>query len=205
MRPVVVAAASEVTPDEATASGSETFSVTPGFTGTLDSSVAGLVGVVPTQDTVSTGAYDIDNPVADGDTDVYHVTVPADTTAARFSLDASVDTSDMDLFVYLDGELVDLSASPAADEQVTLLHPEAGTYDVYVNGFSGGTLPYAISNFVVPPTSAGNASVSPDPVSVTVGVPVELTVTWTDLDLTQRWFGAIQYEGTDDLTLVSVN
>jgi hypothetical protein len=205
VRPVAVAAAAEVRPDEASATGSETFSVTPGFSGTLDSSVAGLVGVVPTQDSVSIGEFDIDNPVADGDTDVYHVTVPAGTPAARFSLDASDDTADLDLYVYKAGELVDLSASGAADEQVTVVHPEAGTYDVYVNGFAGATLAYAISNFVVPPTSAGNASVSPDPVAVTVGVPVDLTVSWTGLDLTKRWFGAIEYAGTEDLTLVSVN
>ena len=39
--------------------------------------------------------------------------------------DAADDTADLDLFVYRDGELVDLSASGAADEQVTMLAPAA--------------------------------------------------------------------------------
>ena len=204
VKPVAVATPPEVT--GAGASGSEEFTVTPGYSGQLDSTVNGLVGVEPIVDEVSTGAYDIDDPEVDNDTDVFHVTVPAGTLAARFSLDSSVDdeSTDLDLFVYKDGEFVGLSASSAADEQVTLIRPEEGTYDVYVNGFAGGTVPYAISNFVVPPGSAGNASVTPDPASVTIAVPA-LTASWTGLDLTLRWFGAISYAGTDDLTLFSVN
>jgi hypothetical protein len=203
VRPVAVATPAEIEGEGA--SGSEAFTVIPGYSGQLDSSVNGLVGVTPVVDSVSTGNYDIDAPEADGDTDVYHVAVPAGTIAARFSLNAADDTADMDLFVYKGGTLVDLSASGAADEEVTLIRPEAGTYDVYVNGFAGGTLSYAISNFVVPPTSAGNASVSPDPASVTIAVPVTLTASWTGLDLTKRWFGAISYAGSDNLTLFSVN
>jgi subtilisin family serine protease len=203
VQPVAVAADAEV--HGTGAGGSATFEVTPGFTGSLDSSVSGLVGVTPTVDSVSSGAYDIDNPVADADTDVYHVTVPEGTKAARFSLDASDNTADLDLFVYKGGDLVDLSASGAADEQVTLIAPAAGTYDVYVNGFAGGTVSYAISNFVVPSADAGNASVSPDPVSVTVGEPVTLTASWAGLDTTKRWFGVISYAGADSVTLLSVN
>jgi uncharacterized protein YfaP (DUF2135 family) len=67
--------------------------------------------------------------------------VAAGTLAARFSLDSDDDTADLDLFAYVedeDGELVfvDLSASGAADEQVTLVAPEEGTYHVFVNGFT---------------------------------------------------------------------
>jgi subtilisin family serine protease len=204
--PVAVAAPAEVHGD-ASASGSIEYSVTPGFSGSLDSSVAGLVGVTPTAGSVSTGAFDSDNPVADGDTVVYHVDVAAGSAAARFSLDSSDDTADLDLYVYRGGTLVGLSASGAADEQVTLVDPAAGTYDVYVNGFAtpGGSTAYGISNFVVPSTSAGNASVSPDPVSVTTGVPVTLTATWTNLDPAKRWFGVIEYAGAESVTLFSVN
>jgi subtilisin family serine protease len=205
VRPVAVAAPSEVH-GAASASGSVSFSVTPGFTGSLDSSVAGLVGVTPVTDSVTTGAFDINNPVADADTDVYHVTVAAGSNAARFSLDSADNSADLDLFVYKNGELVDLSASGSADEQVTIVAPEAGTYDVYVNGFAtpGGSTTYAISNFVVPSASAGNATVTPDPVSVTTGTPVTLTASWNGLDATKRWFGVISYGGADTVTFFSV-
>jgi len=205
VRPVAVAAPAEVH-GAASASGSVDFNVTPGFTGTLDSFVDGLVGVTPVTDSVTTGAFDIDDPVADADTDVYHVAVPAGTKAARFSLDSADDTADLDLFVYLGGDLVDLSASGSADEQVTLLNPAEGTYDVYVNGFAtpGGSTSYAISNFVVPATDAGNATVTPASVAVTVGTPVTLTAAWSGLDPAKRWFGVISYAGADSVTLFSV-
>ena len=48
--------------------------------------------------------------------------VPAGTRAARFSLDAVNNTDDLDLYVYLNGDLIALSASGAADEQGTFIH-----------------------------------------------------------------------------------
>ena len=206
VRPVAVAAPEEVH-GAASASGSVQFQATPGFTGSLSTTVSGLVGVTPIQDSVTTGAFDIDAPVADADTKVYHVTVPAATRAARFSLDSADNTADLDLFVYKGGTLVDLSASGSGDEQVTLVNPAAGTYDLYVNGFStpGGSTTYGLANFVVPSTSAGNASVTPNPASVTVGVPVTLNANWTGLDVAKRWFGVISYAGAADVTYFSVN
>jgi subtilisin family serine protease len=204
LQPVAVSAPTEVHAD-ASASGSADFDVTPGFTGTLETTLHGLVGVTPVTDSVVTGPFDIDNPVADADTKHYQVVVPAGTEAARFSLDAADDTADLDLFVYLDGDLVDLSASGAADEQVTLIAPAEGTYDVYVNGFAtpGGSTSYGLANFVVGPADLPNSSVTTG-VAVTTGTPVTLTASWTGLDPTQRWLGVISYAGADAVTLLSV-
>ncbi|MFL5688634.1 MAG: pre-peptidase C-terminal domain-containing protein, partial [Chloroflexota bacterium] len=202
LRPVPVAAPAEVH-GAASASGSTQFQVTPGFTGNLSTTVSGLVGVTPVADSVTVGAFDATAPVADADTKVYHVEVPAGTRAARFSLDAVNDSDDLDLYVYKAGTLVDLSASGSADEQVTLVDPAAGTYDVYVNGFAG-TGAYAISNFVVPTAAAGNATVTPNPASVTQGTPATLHANWTGLDPAKRWFGIINYTGTDTFTFFSV-
>jgi subtilisin family serine protease len=205
VRPVALAAPGEVHGD-ASASGSKAFSITPGYTGTLDSSVSGLVGVTPTADSVVAGPFDINNPVAGPQTKLYHVDVPAGTKAARFSLDSDDDSADLDLFVYKGGAFVDLSASGSADEEVTLHAPAAGTYDVYVNGFAtpGGSTSYKLSNFVVGSESAGNASVAPASASVTIGTPTTLTASWTGLDPAKRWLGVINYAGTDTTTLLSV-
>jgi hypothetical protein len=205
VRPVPVAAPEEIHGD-ASASGSQEFSVTPGFTGDLATTIAGLVGVTPVADSVTTGAFDDVTPVADADTKVFHVAVPVGTRAARFSLDSDDDTADLDLFVYRDGELVDLSASGSADEQVTMLDPEDGDYDIYVNGFTtpGGSTSFHLANFVVPAADAGNASVTPNPAAVTQGVPTTLTASWTGLDPAKRWFGLVGYTGTDTVTLFSV-
>jgi subtilisin family serine protease len=194
VEPVAISAPTELHADFS-ASGSVDYQVTPGFTGTLEVMMHGLVGAAPINDSVVTGEFDIDNPIADADTNVYHVTVSAGTVVARFSLDSADDTADLDLFVYLNGDLVDLSASGAADEQVTLLAPAVGTYDVYVNGFAtpGGSTTYAITNFVVSSADAGNATVTPNPVAMTIGVPVTLTASWTGLDPTKQWLGVISY------------
>ena len=100
-----------------------------------------------------------------------------------------------------------LSASGAADEELTLLAPAAGTYEVYVSGFAtpGGSTAYGLANFVVPPGSVGNATVTPDPAFVELGVPETLTAAWTGLDPAKRWLGAITYAGTDAFGPVSSN
>jgi subtilisin family serine protease len=203
LQPVAVSAPAEVAV-AASASGSKTFDVIPGFTGTLDPSVSGLVGVTPIADSVPAGAFDIDAPNADADTKLYQVSVAAGTKAARFSLDSADDTADLDLFVYQGGALVALSASGAADEEVTLIAPAAGTYDVYVNGFTtpGGSTTYGLSNFVVPSADAGNLTVTGG--AVTIGVPKTLTATWSGLDPAKRWLGVISYAGADDVTMFSV-
>ena len=203
LEPVAVSAPAEIHTD-VQPNGSTTFNVVVGSTNPVTMSVSGLLGVTPTADSVAVGAFDTSAPVADADTKVYDVVVPAGTPAARFSLDAVDDTADLDLFVYLDGGLVALSASGAADEQVTLLAPDAGTYKVYVNGFAGNGA-YEIANFVVPTTDAGNLTLSPNPVSAPaeLGQPSSVTATWTGLDAAKRWFGVISYSGSDVVTYFS--
>lgn len=204
LQPVPIGAPTDVHA-AASASGSVDFQVTPGFDGTLNTTLHGLVGVTLVSDSVATGEFDINSPAADADTKRYQVAVPAGAVAARFSLDASDDTADLDLFVYLNGHLVDLSASGAADEQVTLIAPAEGTYDVYVNGFAtpGGATAYHLANFVVGPEDLPNSSVTTG-LAVTGGAPVTLTATWTGLDVTKRWLGLIEYAGAATVTMLSV-
>jgi hypothetical protein len=195
VQPVTISAPTDAHAD-ASAAGSTGVAVTPGFSGTLNATLHGLVGVTPIADSVATGPFDVNNPVADADTKRYQVTVPAGTTAARFSVDSADNTADLDLFVYRNGQFVGQSASGAADEQVTLVGPAEGTYDVYVNGFTtpGGSTSYQLANFVVGAADLPNSSVTTG-VAVTTGVPVTLTANWTGLDATKRWLGVITYAG----------
>lgn len=205
VRPVALSAPTEVHGD-ASASGSKAFQVTPGFTGSLTNTVAGLIGVTPAADSVISGPFDTAAPVDDAATNKYSVVVPAGTKLARFSLDSDDNTADLDLFVYKGSTLVALSASGAADEQVTLFSPAAATYDVYVNGFAtpGGSTAYHQSNFVVGPATVGNATVTPNPASVTSGIATTLTANWTGLDPAKRWLGLVEYSGATDVTVLSV-
>ncbi|MDP9181960.1 MAG: S8 family serine peptidase, partial [Actinomycetota bacterium] len=134
VRPVAIAAPAEIS--GAGQSGSISYSVTPGFTGLLDTSVIGMAGATPTPGSVVQGAF---TPAASAATKVYTLTVPAGGAAlARFDVDDATNVDDLDLYVYKDGALLALSASASGDEQVTLTDPDPGTYTAYVNGYDTG-------------------------------------------------------------------
>ncbi len=212
LRPVPLAAPAEVSA-ATSASGSLDYSITPGFTGLLDTSAFGLAEGASTTDSVVTGDFDSANPVADADTKHYTVTLPSGSRAYRFSVDSADNGADLDLFVYaqLDAdpqlELVGASASGAADEQVTLVAslPVGFKFEVFVNGFAtpGGATTYTITNYVVPTAPTGNLTVTDD-LSVTSGTPATLTVTWTGLNPTKKYFGMITYAGAANLTFVQL-
>ena len=89
---------------------------------------------------------------------------------------------------------------------MTFLAPVAGTYDVYINGFSAPATgaAYDLYSFVVPTGPAGNLTVTPNPATVVGGTPTTLTAAWTGLDPTKRYLGVLSYSGATDQTLVSV-
>jgi subtilisin family serine protease len=199
-KPVAISAPAEISGSGT--SGSTTFTVTPGFTGVLTTTVAGLTAAAPVSDVVVNGPF---TPAPSAATKAYELVVPADTPVVRFDVDAASNADDLDLYVYKDGKLVDLSASAAGDEQVTLRDPEAGTYTAYVNGYdtaSGGGH-FAYTQWAVPAADAGNQLVTGGG-PVTLGEPTTLTATWAALDATKRYFGFIGYGGADERTLVSI-
>ncbi len=201
LRPVPLAAPAEVSA-ASSASGSLNYSVTPGFTGILHTVGLGLAEGASTTDSVVTGDFDINNPTADADTKHYTVTLPSGSRAYRFSVDSADNTADLDLFVYaqLDAdpqlELVGISATGAADEQVTLVAslPLGFQFEVFVNGFAtpGGSTTFTITNYVVPAAATGNLTVSTN-IPVTGGTPTSVSVNWTGLSATKKYFGMITY------------
>jgi subtilisin family serine protease len=199
VRPVAVSAPAEVSGTGT--SGSLTYPLTPGFTGTLDTSVVGLTGATPSNDTVVQGAF---TPAAGPATKVYSLVVPAGTAIARFDVDDATNTDDLDLYVYKDGVQVDLSASASGDERVTLVDPEAGTYTAYVNGYdTGGGGAYRYTQWAVPSAPAGNLTVS-DNVPVTLATPVDITATWSGLTAGLRYLGVISYADSESTTVVTI-
>ncbi len=214
VRPVGLAAPGELS-GTGTA-GSTTYSVTPGFTGTLNSAVAGLDAATTHQATLSnpTGqSFDTAAPTASDHTAKFTRTVPAGTTLARFqTFDADVPAgTDLDLFVYRNGTLVGSSAGATAAEKVDLSDPPAGDYDVYVDLFAlaPGSTTVAVTaySWALGPTAAGNLAVVPASTAVTVGRPTSLTATWSGLTAGTRYLGRVSYsDGTSTLgaTLVSV-
>ncbi len=211
VRPVAISAPREITGAVGSGSGSQQFNVTPGVTGTLTSSVTGLVGSTPTSDSVATGPFDLRAPSVGASTKSYTVVVSAAAGASvlRFDVDTTSNNDDLDLYVYKDGVFFDYSASADADEQVTVRNPVPGTYTAYVNGYetgSGGS--YKYTSWVIGTVDAGNLTVSPSPTTVAQAAPTQLTAKWRGLDAGKRYLGWVGYSldsaVAPDITIVSL-
>jgi len=205
VKPVAISAPTEIR--GIGASGSTTYQVTAGFSGTLDTSVTGLGAGTTSPGVVTSGAA---STTANPSNAVFPVTVPAGTALVRFDLDATNNADDLDLFLYRDGSAtpIDASASAAGDEQLTYTDLPAGRYTLVVNGYdTGAGGAFAFTQYLVPPGAAGNLTVT-DGVPVTLADPVTLTATWQGLDPTRRYLGMISYgDGTTkaaETTVVSI-
>jgi subtilisin family serine protease len=219
--PIAVQAVALASPTEVSgtgAAGSTPVALKSGYTGTLKSSVSGLVA-----DTVSplsltadpNNPFDPANPATSARTGRVDLTVPAGTKLARFSTFAAdyAPQSDVDMFVYAvdsAGNLTQVgqSAGSTADESVTLTDP--GTYAVFVDLFNNpdtGPLAVKLHSWVVPASAAGNLTANPASQSVTLGKPATVTAAWTGLTQGSRYLGLIEFsDGTNPLgaTVVSV-
>jgi hypothetical protein len=206
VKPVTISAPGEV--HGTGTSGTTDYVVTPGFTGTLTTTVSGLVGATPTTATVAAGPYSLENPVESAATKKFSLTIPAGTKLARFDVDATSNSDDLDLYVYKDGTFVMWSATSSADEQVTLHDPAPGEYTAYVNGYdTRGGGGFAYTQWAVPATDAGNLTVT-GAGPVTLAVPQTLTASWSGLTAGMRYLGFVAYTGPDGVapnrTVVSI-
>ncbi len=182
--------------------GSAQVEVSPGFSGTVTSSVAGLVAVTPQQDSVSEGEFDAAAPAAGRGVDEFTATVEEGATVLRVSTQTN-DGNDLDVYVYREAEdgleLLGIGGTTSGNEEVTLEQPEPGTYRVFVHGFSvGDDESYTYRQWVVPGTSAGNLEVGPATFQATAGVPAPVQLRWSGLDTSQEWFGAVTFADPDD-------
>ncbi len=205
VRPVAVAAPSNLRGTGV--SGSIQVSLTPGYTGTLNSSAAGLIPATVGTATLTDpdGSFPSGNPVAGPDAAKFTVDVPAGTTLARFAtFDADYPAgTDLDMYVYRGGTatLVGVSGGPTAEEQVNLANPAAGTYDVYVDLFAlaAGETEANIQQFswALGTAAEGNLTVTPASQAVQLAIPASVTATWTGLTAGQRYLGRLVYsDGT---------
>lgn len=209
VRPVGVSAPAEVS-GEGT-SGSVDVTVTSGFEGTMDTEAYGLAAGVSKDGEVDidAGAFDPLNPTAGPAVKKYNVNVPDGSSALRVDLQAVDDTGDMDLYLYDSaGELVALSATGSADEQITWLGVPAGKYTAYIHGF-GGTSPaeFTFTKFVVGGPGSDNLTVDPESASVEIAEDATFEFAWSDLEADTPYFGWVGYLRGDDMlgqTVVSI-
>ena len=198
VRPVGAAVPAAVTGNGT--SGTRAVSVQPGYTGTLNSVVAGLAKAV-----VNTVPGTKNQPP-----NTATVNIPAGTTLARFATyDADYPAgTDVDLEVRRGGVLVGTSGGATAEESVNFNNPVAGDYVVTVVYFDGATpsLDMKLNSFAVPGTASGNLTATPASQAVTVGVPTTVNLAWSGLDAGARYLGTVTYnDGTTALGRTVVN
>lgn len=217
--PIAVYPVTADAPAEVTASvedGSTSVEILPGLSGSLDLNTSGLTAMalqVDADNPVDGHSGDAGSGDANGDVS-WTVTVPASSEIARFTLDASDDAADLDLFVYKlkDGDpsvatAMWQSASASADEEVTLVKPAAGTYLVVANMYAPtpGMVWDMWTGSVVTGSSDGGFGASPNPLAVTLGTPVSYDLTWSGLDPEARYLGVVQYGDSAVRTVVTVD
>jgi len=206
IRPVSLAAPLAVSGTGA--SGSLTYPITFGYTGTFGTSVRGLVAAQTFPGNVvddPTSNFNTANPTGNQGITTHDVVVPAGTTYARFSLfDSHVDgADDLDLYIYRVNAdstltLVGLSGSGTSAEEVNLVGPTAATYKAFVHGWEtdGPDSNYTFFAWTLGSTDAGNLTATPSTTTATTGASASVALAWSGLDATKKYLGAVDYSGS---------
>ncbi|USX21633.1 S8 family serine peptidase [Oxalobacteraceae bacterium OTU3REALA1] len=186
------------------ATGSKVVTVGTGFAGAM-SAVKGLQPATRETRSIATANTNMSNAAlcqagAATGVNLHPVTIPAGTLLARFSLFDSDTTgavpgdSDLDLIVMRGNTPILSSGGDTANESIQMVAPAAGDYNVCVIGYrpNGGQATYALSSWVVQPSTGGNFKVVL-PSSATVGGTASVGMSWSGLAPGVRHVGVVNY------------
>lgn len=199
--------------------GSEAFDVTFGYTGAYFAAVEGLspanmqTGTVeddPTDDINSAlGTCDFSSfPYQCVGITWHAFEVPAGSTFARFSLfdEYTSGQDDLDLYVWGPaGTQVGGSGSGTSAEEVNLVDPDPGVYEIAVHGWQtdGPDTNYTLFSWAFG-ADAGNMTVTAPAAAVT-GDTETITVDWAGLTAGTRYLGAVTHsDGTDQIGMTVI-
>ncbi|HWQ84334.1 MAG TPA: S8 family peptidase [Anaerolineales bacterium] len=174
-----------------------TYTVSFGYNGAFSATGRGLVPAALTEGSVSDDPTDSTCSLASPNAVLIPVVIPADTTYARFSLfDADVTPgTDIDLCVFRGTTLVGSSGTGTSAEEVNLLNPIAEAYTVVVQGWGvNGTSPFKLHTWLLGSSDAGNMAVTA-PAAAQIGVPGEITLTFSGLAPATKYLGSVAYAG----------
>ncbi len=205
IRPVALSAPANL--NLSGASGSTTFPVRFGFTGTYSVDPRGLTPALTQAGNVVDDPlddFDPANPTGGQGFTAHTVNVPAGTLVARFALfdDFTDGEDDLDIWIANPAGVVQfVSAGATSAETVTLINPAAGNWTVYVHGFAtdGPDANYTLFNWNVNP-SLGNSTATPSMSAVTIGGTGTVAYTWSGLAPATKYLGALRHiqDGTTE-------
>ena len=178
------------------ASGSASFDVKFGYTGSYTAAPHGLVVDAPTSGDISQDP-DQTYPSADDGVGVDKITFPISGAAlVRWSL-VIPGADDIDLFLEnSSGTIIAASTNGGTDELIELDLPADDTYTMVVHGWSVPSQPlaYTLHYWEVPLASGGSLSVDSAPASATIGAVEPIDVSWSGLAAGQ-YLGAVSHTG----------
>jgi subtilisin family serine protease len=187
------------------ATGSKVVTVGTGFAGAMSAVKGGLQPATRETRSIATANTGLSNAAlcqagAATGVNLHPVTIPAGTLLARFSLFDSDTTgavpgdSDLDLIVMRGNTPILSSGGDTANESIQMVAPAAGDYNVCVIGYrpNGGQATYALSSWVVQPSTGGNFKVVL-PSSATVGGTASVGMSWSGLAPGVRHVGVVNY------------
>ncbi len=196
------------------ASGSGSFDVTFGYTGSYAAAPHGLTPATVTSDNVLQDPDQNFDP-GDGFSNLHQFSLSG---AALFRIamppEATEPNADLDIFVFdPDGNFAAASTSGGTNELIDIVLPMDGTWNVWVHGWSapGGDSNYDMWTWAVPLASGGSLSVDAAPSSATLGTVGTVDYSWSGLgtgSIGDWYVGAVSHTGDVGLmglTLVEVD
>jgi subtilisin family serine protease len=212
--PIAVNGALFVAPGSVSASGesgSASFDVLFGYSGTYAAAAHGLEPAVVTSDNV------VQDPDQDFDPNdgysnrhdfnlsgaaFFRVAIPPEATEAD---------ADLDIFLYNpSGQQVASSTNGGTNEQIDIVLPADGTWSLYVQGWAapGGDSDYDLYSWIISATPGGNMTIDSAPTSATAGTSGTVDVSWTGATAGEWHLGAVSHTGDGGLmglTLIEVD
>jgi len=196
------------------ASGSASFPVSFGYTGSYTATPHGLVPATVTSDNVLQDPDQTFNR-NDGFSNVHQFNLSG-VAFFRIAMPPEATEADADIDIYVfnpSNQLVASSTSGGTEELVDLFLPADGTWSVYVHGWSapGGDSDYDMWTWAVPLASGGSLSVDSAPTSATIGTVGTVDVSWSGLTsgaIGDWYLGAVSHTGDVGLmglTLINVD
>ncbi len=204
-------------PAEVFASGAEgsfTFPVSFGYTGSYSPGLQGLVPAIRTDGSVAEDANRNFTFRAGGGVSVHTLDLGENQAYLRFALFDEFTSGDDDLDMYVrycptltSCRKIAESGEPTAREQVNILLPPPGRYEVFVHGFDtendAGTNYTLFTWFFGLDDDRGNMTLTA-PGFVNAGTTSDLTLDWSALAPDTRYLGGIAHTTPDGLTALTV-
>jgi hypothetical protein len=218
--PIAVKAALFSAPAEVSGSGvsgSASFPVSFGYTGSYAAAGHGLVPATVTSDNVLQDPNQTFSPsdVGAGGANLHQFTLSG-VTFFRIAMppEAAEAGADLDLYVYNPANvLVASSTSSGTNELIDIFSPADGTWSVYVHGWDapGGDSDYNMWTWVVPLATGGSLGVNSAPASATIGTTGTVNISWSGLtsgSIANWYLGAVSHTGDVGLmglTLINID